>query len=733
MYRIYLFITFTLLHISVFCQENHFPELMNEADSCYNEGNYYMAYERYRAITLLPLSIEDSKKLWKQIICTRDSIASIVRKLENGINFLDSLQRNYESHCLKYAITKEKAKWRNILDDNNRNPNNFRPEEYVISLDLSGYGLVELPPEISKLKSLIFLDLRNNMFADSIVIRNLLPGLNKFEIDGSLKSGGRNKIIDAQKRVFMDSLEKLTNKSDINQTVYYEVDFAFKMVKQNKFIDALIFYDILKEVDPGFVNKLIPFEKLVVDIIQFHIKELESILISAQNKRYETNLMTLNRAIKEIKPFFNNRVEAFTESDFGTCEYLSFENFHINELSIKLKEFKSLKNVNLIGNPNLNWGEVFAILPKDTKVYISENEVKDFPQEYKNRIAGLKKTEVNDEIPEDVLKNDLIYVEIGDINHPATLKTETLNKLLYLKSVEHLSLMYCNLDTLPDQILELGKLKSLNLSGNNLKNLPEKFEDLKSLEELNLNGNEFDKFPIEITRLPNLRKLKIRGNSLKGLPSDIKNLQALEVIDLGGTDLKLIVGELCKIKGLKTLDLSVNKLSELPDNFNELFELTTLILRGNEFTLIPDIVLSLTSLQKLDIGNNKKEIEGEIKKLDSISNKIGKLINLTDLDLSYNSISTLPESFKKLTKLKYLDMSGNGFNNWENSKVWDMPSIEVLELRSNGIITIPYEKIFENMISLRILDLQSNDNFDPKYKKAITEFNKNPSLQVKFK
>ena len=78
-------------------------------------------------------------------------------------------------------------------------------------------------------------------------------------------------------------------------------------------------------------------------------------------------------------------------------------------------------------------------------------------------------------------------------------------------------------------------------------------------------------------------------------------------------------------------------------------------------------------------------------------------------------------------------MSGNGFNNWENSKVWDMPSIEVLELRSNGIITIPYEKIFENMISLRILDLQSNDNFDPKYKKAITEFNKNPSLQVKFK
>jgi Leucine-rich repeat (LRR) protein len=54
-----------------------------------------------------------------------------------------------------------------------------------------------------------------------------------------------------------------------------------------------------------------------------------------------------------------------------------------------------------------------------------------------------------------------------------------------------------------------------------------------------------------------------------------------------------------------------------------------------------------------------KELYINFKKIITLSNSIGNLINLELLDLHYNKITTLPDSICNLINLKKLDLSDN--------------------------------------------------------------------------
>ena len=89
-------------------------------------------------------------------------------------------------------------------------------------------------------------------------------------------------------------------------------------------------------------------------------------------------------------------------------------------------------------------------------------------------------------------------------------------------------------------------------------------------------------------------------------------------------------------------------------------------------------------------------------------------INLEKFILAENSISLIdPDIFKRVISIKYLDLSKNilgdafALENYVNSIVANLQSLEVFIVSGNGIYTIP-DNAFENAAILQVLDLSNN-------------------------
>ena len=96
--------------------------------------------------------------------------------------------------------------------------------------------------------------------------------------------------------------------------------------------------------------------------------------------------------------------------------------------------------------------------------------------------------------------------------------------------------------------------------------------------------------------------MHLAGCEISGLPSSIGNLNNLQVLDLGNNNITNVVPEIGNLTSLKKLHLGGNNISDLPES-------------------------------------------------------MGNLVNLEKLYLSDNvGIKNLPESFKNLSKLTYLEL-----------------------------------------------------------------------------
>ncbi|XP_060700193.1 leucine-rich repeat-containing protein 59 [Hemiscyllium ocellatum] len=99
------------------------------------------------------------------------------------------------------------------------------------------------------------------------------------------------------------------------------------------------------------------------------------------------------------------------------------------------------------------------------------------------------------------------------------------------------------------------------------------------------------------------------------------------------------------------LDLSLSGLSEVPvRELATLPKATVLDLSCNSLVTLPSEFCSLTHLIKLDLSKNQ---------LQELPSDFGRLINLQHLDLYNNKLTNLPVSFAQLKNLKWLDLKGN--------------------------------------------------------------------------
>ncbi|XP_020779183.2 toll-like receptor 5 [Boleophthalmus pectinirostris] len=251
-----------------------------------------------------------------------------------------------------------------------------------------------------------------------------------------------------------------------------------------------------------------------------------------------------------------------------------------------------------------------------------------------------------------------------------------------------------------------NSLLLLNLSFNLLGEIyGHTFEHLTSLRVLDLSNNHIGKLGFKaFSGLPFLKRLDLNGNSLRRLGSTayLPNLLDLFLRDnrlnslWGITDL---TG-----RNITYIDVQYNRLEQL----GELFEvvekfpnLPTLYFGGNsiKWCKSPQIPQN-NSLTVLDLQGSSLQT---VWALDKCLNIFNHFPNLLGLNLTYNSISTLPDGvFKSLHSILEIDLSSNAL---KYLKPDTFPStLKVLHLSYNYLAS-PNPDTFKN---LDFIDLSGN-------------------------
>ncbi|XP_015794717.1 chaoptin-like [Tetranychus urticae] len=277
----------------------------------------------------------------------------------------------------------------------------------------------------------------------------------------------------------------------------------------------------------------------------------------------------------------------------------------------------------------------------------------------------------------DLSYNELSTLKPGTFNETPSLKTLKLsfNRLTSLKGeyftprtrIETLDLSDNSISYLyPNSFTGHRRLKTLDLSRNKLSYFPaEILAGLRHLTSINLSSNKIASLDSsDFANMPFLRSLDLSFNGLTYIgPNSFSNSTLLYTLDLSGNAIASL--DRATFKGLTRLrlDLSDNRLNYLPSEMfsrSYLSRLETINLSHNNFTIFP---------------------------LESLSHQY---LNLQSIDLSYNSLTTLPSNVNLMVNIKSLDVSNNPLTPEAVTSLLSEPkSIRNLNVAFTGLNSLP--------------------------------------------
>ena len=236
----------------------------------------------------------------------------------------------------------------------------------------------------------------------------------------------------------------------------------------------------------------------------------------------------------------------------------------------------------------------------------------------------------------------------------------------------------------------------LDLSRNNLFFIsPKQFEGFGDILCLNLSRNGFSAAPngTEFALLPNLTYLDMSYNKVDpAYDFAFSELKHLEVLDLGYNNHYFTVAGVTH---------NLIFLENLP-------ALRVLNLSGNAIFTLTTKHMNSTSLKELQFQHN--DLNRMWTKDDASYHKLFTyLVNLTNLDISYNNIKKVPsEVFRSLPPyLKRLHISHNSITNFQWSNLSYLQNLEVLDMSYNELSTVS-SNLSANTKTLSVLDLSHN-------------------------
>ncbi|KAE9607388.1 hypothetical protein Lal_00026766 [Lupinus albus] len=186
-----------------------------------------------------------------------------------------------------------------------------------------------------------------------------------------------------------------------------------------------------------------------------------------------------------------------------------------------------------------------------------------------------------------------------------------------------------------------------------------------------------------------------RGSSMKGfLSAGNESCEKLSLMKVA-----TLVENLAN-SGATTLELRgklVDQMEWLPVSIGKLSEVTEIDLSENRIMALPTTIEGLKALTKLDLHSNQ---------LINLPNSFGELISLTHLDLHANRLKSLPASFGNLINLIDLDLSSNVFTHLPET-IGNLSSLKILNVETNVLQELPYT--IGNCSSLSVLKLDFNE------------------------
>ena len=233
---------------------------------------------------------------------------------------------------------------------------------------------------------------------------------------------------------------------------------------------------------------------------------------------------------------------------FLEIQHLEKQNLNLFKIPKSIQKLNEIININLIGNPNIEWEEAFFFLsklPKLVNIALMNNNFQKLP----NKITGLSSLEMiwlgkntSLDLEDTFLKlsklKNLSQMGLGGNGHSqlpnqiALLKNienlwlsgnnwKDLEGLQYLPKLSQLSLHNCNLSLLPKGLIQCERLEYLSFVGNPNMLFDEVLRELPiSARTLNLSNNNIQNLSIDGLKKTKLKKLILKNNKI--LERDIK-------------------------------------------------------------------------------------------------------------------------------------------------------------------------------------------------------------------
>ncbi len=123
--------------------------------------------------------------------------------------------------------------------------------------------------------------------------------------------------------------------------------------------------------------------------------------------------------------------------------------------------------------------------------------------------------------------------------------------------------------------------------------------------------------------------------------------------------------------------------------------LTDLYLSNNQLSTLPQSIGSFSNLEVLNLSNNQ---------LTTLPESIAKLTHLTSLNLGYNKLTAL-HNISALTNLKRLDLGGNQLTELPEN-IGKLTNLTHLHLNNNQLKTLP--ETIKELTNLTLLNLRNN-------------------------
>ncbi|OWR44506.1 PH domain leucine-rich repeat-containing protein phosphatase 2 [Danaus plexippus plexippus] len=263
------------------------------------------------------------------------------------------------------------------------------------------------------------------------------------------------------------------------------------------------------------------------------------------------------------------------------------------------------------------------------------------------------------------------------------------------------------LPALPPQTCNLIALTHLDVSDNKIIELPKEISHLTQLEEINVSNNEIKSLDC-LLRLPRLRTVVAARNLITQFGvNDTSQMGFLEEnkseyrapltnVDLRYNKLKgsIILGN---YEHLVTLDVSQNSI--------EVLVLSSL--RG-----LRELYAAHNSIQHLALhGASLRVLHAPYNNMENLTTMVPP-INLVEMNLTYNKLSSLPQWIsgcsdltKLFAKIEELVLSGNSLSKLPDN-LPQMNNIKIVRAHSNRLRSVP---MFACSASVKILDFAHNE------------------------